>query len=40
MKDGTLAADLSNYDDDDAGAGNAWPCMIDDFAEWYRKQVA
>ena len=37
-QDGTIAADLSNYDDEDTGAGNAWPCMIDDFAEWYRAQ--
>lgn len=26
--------DLSNYDDDDAGGGNAWPCFIDEMVEW------
>lgn len=31
---GTIVDDLSNYDDDDAGGGNAWPCMIDDFVDW------
>ena len=32
---GQIEPDLSNYDDDDgAGGGSAWPCMIDDFVEW------
>tara|TARA_B110001452_G_C15124528_1_gene391908 strand:- start:42 stop:680 length:639 start_codon:yes stop_codon:yes gene_type:complete len=31
---GHIAADLSNYEDDGAGGGSAWPCMIDDFVEF------
>mmetsp|Transcript_24280 Transcript_24280/g.66929 ORF Transcript_24280/g.66929 Transcript_24280/m.66929 type:complete len:106 (-) Transcript_24280:424-741(-) len=31
---GVIVADLSNYDDDDAGGGNAWPCFVDEFVEW------
>jgi len=36
---GTLSLDLSNYDDDAAGGGSAWPCMIDDFVEWHRGET-
>jgi len=34
---GQIHADLSNYDDDLTGGGNAWPCMIDDFVEFVQK---
>jgi hypothetical protein len=32
---GQIEPDLSNYEDD---GGSAWPCMIDDFVEWYLAQ--
>lgn len=31
---GVVLRDLSNYDDDAAGGGNAWPCFIDELVEW------
>jgi hypothetical protein len=31
---GVVVPDLSNFDDDAAGGGNAWPCFIDELVEW------
>jgi hypothetical protein len=36
-KTGRIRADLSNYDDDDAG-GSAWPCAIDEFVEFVQAE--
>jgi len=35
---GRIAADLSNYDDDDTGGGSAWPTAIDEFVEYVQAQ--
>jgi len=36
---GRIAADLSNYDDDDTGGGSAWPSAIDEFVEFVQAKA-
>jgi len=37
---GVISLDLRGYDDNEAGGGTAWPCMIDDFVEWCQSNAA